>query len=61
MHQIIFPTREYQLLDSIVRMKGHVLQNADYSKGTKSLFHLHTVILGQGLLKGYFKNCVFDN
>ena len=54
MHQIIFPTREYQLLDSIVRMKGHVLQNADYSKGTKSLFHLHTVILGQGLLKGYF-------
>ena len=54
MHKITFLTKEYQLLDSIVRMKGHVMQNADYSKETKSLFHLQTALLGQGLLKSFF-------
>ena len=55
MHQKIFPTREHQLLDSIVGMNGHVLQNVDYSEETKLLFHLQTARLGQGLLSTAFK------
>ena len=51
MHQTLFQATKHQLLDSFVRVNGNVLQNADYSKEMKLLFHQKTVHLGQGLLK----------